>query len=410
MLRADMRPQSPPGYSSHEQRSASAYWLGLGLGLALAYLAVMAAMMWLYESALALETVTALVGDPRRLNLWLLIFLSAILVFGLSAWALRRIVMQPAGRGVAAPGPGLGLLPDSSARSAGWFLLALALLLLASGGYVLREQEAAVRAAQFRQIAVVARIKANLATQWVAERRRDMQALVENQDFLNNLDRLAAAPTRGPGAAPPAAGSMPAVQAMIRGKGFAGALILDAQGRTIYRMPDDLVVAAQCHEWARLGSAAAGTSIQMARVFAADNHDPSVDLMALVTADAGDNKRRQVATVCVRIDLATRLLPALGVWPMPTRTGEILLARRDGDDVTVMQAPRAGAVHQALNVMTDARARWETTLAATRAGELHEREISDERTTLRAAYEVEGAPWMVLARMDADEADQLNAG
>jgi len=87
----------------------------LAMGLSFVYLTVMAALMWLFENALALETITVHIVAPRRLNLWLLILLSVVLVFVSSYWAFVRIGRTPIailmgdGRAPVLPGRGAAI-------------------------------------------------------------------------------------------------------------------------------------------------------------------------------------------------------------------------------------------------------------------------------------------------------------
>lgn len=132
--------------------SSSVSWLAMGL--AFAYLTVMASIMWLFENALTIVDVTNYIGDPHRINLWLLILLSAVLIFLLSRWSLDKISTVK----LAEYNRDTNLIPvEIQSRFSGWLLLGvLATLITCSGGYLLHEQEKTIEAAQFRQISTTA--------------------------------------------------------------------------------------------------------------------------------------------------------------------------------------------------------------------------------------------------------------
>jgi PAS domain S-box-containing protein len=113
---------------------------------------------------------------------------------------------------------------------------------------------------------------------------------------------------------------------------------------------------------------------------------------------------RPLGVLVLRINPATYLYPSIQRWPVPSPTSEILIVRRDGNDVLYLNALRFRQ-DAALNLrfpLTD------TELPAVRAvlGREGITEGSDYRgkPVVAAVRSVTGSPWFVVAKTDVSEA------
>lgn len=383
-------PEPRPSGSSGS--SGSINWIAFALGAA--YLAVMAMLMWVFESAQTLVEITPLQMDPRRLNVWLLIFITTGLISMGARWLLPRWVEPP--RAALASG-------EPAPRRLGaptLVLLVLATLIGGSGWLVVHEQEDALKASRFRQITSVAQAKRQVLTLWLDERQRDLSTLTGNA----RLNEAVAQWLNPSSPVEPGVG-LSALEAMVQANGFDGAALVDASGRVRLSSPPGYRASQACVARAQQAPTPEDTQFTLTRAVADAQGAPHLDAVARMAVTTGGVTTR--ATLCLRLDLSVRLLPELSRWPLPTQTGEILLGRIDGDDVVLLNRPGVGASGWTTQRLDHARARWEATLAATAQGQLFERELADGRTMLRAAVTVPGTHWFVLARMDEDEADLL---
>lgn len=387
-----MTPTKPLPDPLTSARSGSTTWIAFALGLA--YLAVMAMLMWVFESAQTLVDISPVQMDPRRLNVWLLIFITTGLIFLGARWLLPRLVDRPGGVACADdPAPGRrGVLT--------LVLLALAGLIAGSGWLVVSEQENALKASRFRLITSVAEAKRQVVTAWLDERQRDLRTLTGNA----RLNEAVAQWLNPASIAAPGLG-LSALEAMVRANGFDGAALVDASGRLRLSSPPNHTASQACVTRAQQAPSPEDTQFTLTRAVADAQGVPHMDAVARMAVDA--NGVKTWATLCLSLDLSVRLLPELSRWPLPTQTGEILLGRFDGADVVLLNQPRSGPHEWAVQRLENARARWEATLATTAEGQLFERELADGRTMLRVALAVPATHWFVLARMDEDEADLL---
>ena len=386
-----MTPPQPLPDPPVSPRLGSTNWIAFAL--CVAYLAVMAMLMWVFESAQTLVDISAVPVDPRRLNVWLLIFITTGLIFLGARWFLSRLVDRP--DGVTA-----GALARRRLGAPTMVLLSLASLIAGSGWFVVHEQEDALKASRFRLISSVAESKRQVVTAWLDERQRDLRTLTGNARLQEAVAQLLSPPP----ATVPGLG-LSALEAMVRANGFDGAALVDASGQLRLSSPPDHAASQACVARAQQAPSSDESQLTLTRAVADAQGVPHLDAVARMDVDAGGVKTR--ATLCLSLDLSVRLLPELSHWPLPTQTGEILLGRFDGADVVLLNRSRSGPNDWTVQRLDNARARWEATLAATAAEQLLERELADGHTMLRVSLAVPATNWFVLARMDEEEADLL---
>ena len=179
-------------------------------------------------------------------------------------------------------------------------------------------------------------------------------------------------------------------------------VLLDAQGTVRMSAPESLlplssVIARHAAELLRSGKVGF-------QDFHRNEHDQRIRLAVLVPIFDESDQRRALGTLALRIDPDAYLYPFINRWPVPGRTAETLLVRRDGDDALFLNELRFRK-NTALSLLVPL-ARTEV-LAANVA---LEREGIVEGLDYRgvpviaSVRKVPGSPWLLVAKMDTAEA------
>lgn len=282
-------------------------------------------------------------------------------------------------------------------------LLVLVLVLLAgTGTYVVRQQESVLDAARFRQFSIVGKSKSALTRQWIDERQRDVRVLLENPGFIASLARW-----MGEGAHGEALREalIHDVEAVVEANGFDGTVVVSTDGKVSLGVPDNLTARKACREAARSESPAATDEIRVSRAFLGPGDTPKLDVIGKVfeTVNGG---QRHVATLCMRVDLTQRLLPAMSKWPGSSRSGEVLMGRIDGDDVIVLNGQSTVATGGRSWRISNGAATWRSALQATERQDVLEQQDAAGVNKVILAHPIDGTPWILMVRMNREEADQ----
>ncbi len=124
-----------------------------------------------------------------------------------------------------------------------------------------------------------------------------------------------------------------------------------------------------------------------------------IDVAAPLTDDQG----RPLAVVLFRIDPDAELYPVIQSWPVPSKTAETLLVRKEGDHVLFLNELR----HRNLPALTLSIPMTRTDVAAVQAfgGEYRFLEAKDYRGVEVFAdfHPIPGSPWVMIAKVDKDE-------
>lgn len=301
----------------------------LALSLALGYFSLMATVMWLFESSITLDDVAEVLADPQRRKYWAVIAVTAVGVFAIAYWALARI-SQPSAR-PARPPALVGLAEDDrdtrqyarrSWTAAALLLVALGAILLGTGSYVLREQEVALDAARHRHFALIGKTKVASVTRWIGERERDLQVLLANPSFVDDLNRWLVKSDNGKLHESIVAD----MQAVLRANNFDSMVVVTRAGKVAIDLPENLQARRLCLQTAMAPPDAQAKSITESLAFNNASGQPTLDVIGKAYALDGVDKHH-VATLCMRVDLTQRLLPMVSRWPGVAESGEVLLGR-----------------------------------------------------------------------------------
>lgn len=290
----------------------------------------------------------------------------------------------------------LGLDRESTALHAergfairlGLLSLGLAILIVAAAIVYTRAELAQGRAAVWRELDSVASLKARELQQWREERLGEGRFLWAtpqiNEDirgFLNAPASLAFRkrvvdwldPIRG-------------------GDRYESAQVFDAQGRLRLSIPEQVSPAPDVIEPSRPGDVPALSPVGLDR-----SGRPHLDLRVPIGG------AEPVGTVILRVDPRRHLFPMLERWPVPSRTAEAILVRREGNEVVFLNdvRHRPGTALK-LRLPVDS-----TFLPAARAarGELGTKEGVDYRAApvISSARAIPGSTWILIAKVDQSE-------
>ena len=383
----------------------------LALTLSLGYLALMATLMWLFEHAVTRADLEDLLQSPNRTKSWLIIAVTALVIFLLARWALLRFSSPDALAADSSPdAAAVSDRPGSSAkfwRDVLLFMSLVAAVLAGTGSYVVAEQEKTLDAARYRHFTLIGRMKAQSVARWVDERQADMRTLLGNTDFGAGLARWNAAAGTSAGSALRAS-LLADLEAVRAANGYDGIAVVSRTGETTLSAPDDLPIRSMCRQAATAANVAAEAPISLSFAFSGAEAQPGLDVIGRLSVPHGDDGR-PLATLCMRVDLTRRLLPMVSQWPGVARSGEVLLGRPDGDDIVLLNGAGASTPGWRLQRLAGAAADWAAALQATRDQRRISRADHAQGAKLISGHAVPSTPWLLMVRMDADEADQLQS-
>ena len=310
--------------------------------------------------------------------------------------ALGAALLELAGRRAWARDPGLSAAERRQSR---YFVLVFALMaagIVITGTVYFRSQLAQRRMAIESQLSAVATLKIGEMVRWREQRFGDAMLFHRNPAFGDLMQR--------------ALGPFPDAQAEQRlriwlqqardGLGYEKVSLFDARAVARVSVPDGPPSAHELDQARRaLGSDQVGLE---------DFHRdpvtgaPHMLLLVPVLNDAAGS--RSIGVVMLQIDPSRHLYPLIQHWPVPSRTAETLLVRRDGDDVLFLSDLRFR--NNTALALRFPLTRTDLPAAMAVLGQQGVVEGIDYAglPVLAAVGPVPGTPWFMVARMSSREA------
>src|ERR1035441_10486244 len=318
--------------------------------------------------------------------------LNTILAFAMLGLALLLLAGQPAGL--------FGGSPTEGSRTA--FPLVLIFALLAAGivatGYIYyRHYEQHHRTEIEHQLAAIAELKVDELALYRNERLGDAYVLYRNPAFSALVRRLLEKP---------ADAEAPRQLEDWLGKylthyHYNQIRLLDAQGATRLLLPGGLRPTTPNTE---LDTSEVLRSGQVVfQDFYRHEYDHRVYLAVLVPILDVVDANRPLGVLVIRIDPATYLYPLIQKWPTPSRTAEILLVRREGNEAVFLNELKFQS-NTALNLRVSL---GKTEFSAVKAV-LGQKGIVEGQDycgcpTIADVRAVPNSPWFLVARIDSAE-------
>lgn len=198
----------------------------------------------------------------------------------------------------------------------------IAIALIAAGYADFKSEERKVHANALAELTAVARLKTSELVTWRNQRRADGEILQRGHGAV-----LAARLLRDSSAAASNALIRRLNDYLVFGR-YDAIYLLDAQGRTVLSLP------AERGQASRTVQRAAAEGIAKVDVrfldFFRDERDQKVHLAVLVPIADDARGGRLLGTLVLSIDPERYLNSQLAAWPLPSRTAEARLVRRDG--------------------------------------------------------------------------------
>jgi diguanylate cyclase (GGDEF)-like protein/PAS domain S-box-containing protein len=293
-----------------------------------------------------------------------------------------------------APDQGARAATRRAARWTPWLVLtavATAVLGVSALGY--RDRAEGLRQQQIDALRAVAALSQQDLTDWLNERRYNVSATAESvlvrQQLLDLPDPRAQLQLKS------------ALGHLQHAHGYRAVEAWSPDGQRLVGGDDPLRPTPELLEAAR--RAARSTAVELADLHLDDRGRPRLALMARVRAAEGPDAA-PIAVLVFELDPTEQLFQRVRHWPLASRSGELLLGRREGDEVLYL-SPLRGAPGQALRLRLPLDSPSLPLATALRDG----REVVegiDYRgvPVIATAVPIPGTPWIVQAKVDRAEA------
>jgi PAS domain S-box-containing protein len=248
----------------------------------------------------------------------------------------------------------------------------------------------------YANLQAIANLKADQIAGWLAERRGDGEALTADAGFTRQVDQFLRQDDTL---------SREEILSRLEGLraayGYAGAMVLDLQGRTVLRVgdrPENSPVLQRL-----LTEALAREQVQWTELYQDDGGRTHLDWVVPILRVAPEG-RYPVAGVVLHIGPESLQFPLIQRWPTPSPSAESLLVRREGDTVLFLNPPRhlPGAAQTPRVPLSDADLPAALAVRAGQAGTM--RGIDYRGVPVLAAFRpVVGSDWFLIAKIDHAE-------
>ena len=273
-------------------------------------------------------------------------------------------------------------------------------LLISAAGYVFYEtQQRHIKRKSSEQLAAIADSKAHEITTWRNERMGDARTILAAGTFLANYLKL---PNKDPSYDTSKREMLRWMAVMAQHHGYETVLLLGADGSILLSFPRENDVLCP-DEQALAAKAVAGREIIFSDFYRQVSSE-AIHLSLLVPIiPKGGVDQQPMGLMLLRIDPHQFLYPLIQAWPVPSRSGESLLVRREGDEVVFLNELRfrKGAA-LSLRIASN-----QPDIPAVRAalGEEGVVEGIDYRgvPVLAALRHISSSPWSIVAKVDQEE-------
>ena len=243
-------------------------------------------------------------------------------------------------------------------------------------------------------LTAIARSTAGHLQGWLGERRGDAATLAASRGFIRQvieLQRDAASPER--------AAVLERLESLQTVFAYDAVKLFDASGTP-------MLAAGHAFELDERHRDLVATAIAAGEPRMGDIHRDGGGLyLSFAVPLYAEYTGEMVGVVILRSDPGHFLFPLVGSWPLPGKSGEIVLVRAEGDTVLFLNELRHGDA-EALSMrvpLTDTRRAAAAALAAEGPGTLIGTDYRDQRV-LAAWGLVHGTQWRLIAKIDRDEA------
>ncbi|MDK9695092.1 MAG: EAL domain-containing protein [Siculibacillus sp.] len=213
-------------------------------------------------------------------------------------------------------------------------LTAAVVAVLGIAHFAYRTQSAMVRTDAIQKLEALSHLEVDAIARWLEQRRGDAEVLARDPLRRERLSRWLE--TRDAEDAE----SLEETLAILRGsQSYHGVALVDSSGTLLL---GDEQARSDTPEF-RAAVARAGTGTRVVLLDLHKRQDGSIHMAWLAPIyDPEMTRGEPLAVAVLDVDSATWLNPFLAAWPMPSRTGENALVRREGDAVVPLVDTRLG--------------------------------------------------------------------
>ncbi len=217
---------------------------------------------------------------------------------------------------------------DFESRRIWAVLLAVMALGLVAGGYgVFRVSAQRIHLNKYNELAAIATLKSGEIVQWRQARLNDAHVNASSPIFRKAM----AAWLKDSGSPGLQDDLRERLRIVVETYGYDNALLLDLDGRLLLSAKDDHVAMN-----AAIAQAIAEKQTVLSELFRCPEGHTHIDAVGPVL----DADNQPVAFVVLRSDAAQFLYPLIQSWPIPSRSAETLLVKKDGDDILFLNELR----------------------------------------------------------------------
>ncbi len=272
-------------------------------------------------------------------------------------------------------------------------ILGLALtLLLAASFWIYRVEEARADNKAHAGMAAIARLKVDQIVQWRGERLADAVDMMSRRVVIDALTQWTAHPR------PEHLAAIWHHLVELRDtRRLRDVMVVDAGGRQLVNLLPEV-------DHSSSNQQAIATALRERRPMLSDLHQVGdhIEMDAVAPIYAEDDTL--LGAIVLHVDVAAVLFPMLQAWPIPSRSGETVLVRREAADVLFINRLR----HRPDAAFTTKLPLSRNEIPAVRAvlGQTGVYEGLDYRgvKVLSVLQPVPDSTWFLVAKMDADEA------
>ena len=294
------------------------------------------------------------------------------------------------------------VLKKAAGHRSGRVLLLISILMavgiVASGVYYYRQYKSRFRIQVERQLTAVAELKAGEIARYRQERQEDAELFLGNPAFSALVGRYFERPEDRE--------NLDLLRTWLshvqKAYDYNRVMLLDPQFNKRISLPEE---PERSESWVSPGSAEALRSGQIVlEDFYRNEENGKIYLKIMTPIRDASRSARLLGIIALRIDPESYLFPLIKRWPMPSRTAETLLVRRDGDEVLYLNELRFQK-NTALRLRFPLSRREIPTVRAVlgEEGIIEGRDYRGEPVVV-AAHAVPDSPWFIVARMDRAEA------
>ncbi|MBZ0096459.1 MAG: PAS domain S-box protein, partial [Sulfuricella sp.] len=294
--------------------------------------------------------------------------------------------------------------PHSPSRLFAWVpLLVFALwacAIGATGYFVFNRYQEGVKKEAHDTLGAIADLRVNQVADWRRAYKKNAEVMARDPQLAMEIERWLQRGTPLDSGAQRIAQRLKAVQ---QAYDFQGVFILDERG-----VVRDLPVTPDAKPPTAYGVELVMEAMRTKQAILTDLHPgaetPRVRLDLVVPIFAhGDARDRAIAGIYFRIDPQRYLFPLLQTWPTPSPSAEAILARREGDEVVVLNnlRQRDNTALQLRLPVTEKKLL--TAMMARGKGGLIEGADYRGIPVIGAAKKIPDSPWFLIAKMDKEE-------